>query len=177
VSDSGSGADKVKAYEDRLRAGQVERKPGVLPPHYPTCFGCGPDSAFGLHVEARKVGDEIHATYTFGAGHSGAPGIAHGGTVAALVDDVCGFLLFVVRKPAVTRSLQVEYLRPVQVGVPYDLVAKVDSFEGRKLFVSCEGTAPDGTLTFRGGGLFLTVEISHFDVGATSGGGQSPVAL
>ena len=112
-----------------------------------------------------------------GPKHSGAPGIAHGGTVAALVDDVCGFLLFVVRKPAVTRKLEVEYLKPVLVGVRYDLVAKVDSFEGRKLFVSCEGRGPGGELTFRGGGLFLTVDVSHFDAGTSSREGEPPVAL
>lgn len=167
----------VSGYAARLRAGEVERAPGTLPPHYPTCFGCGPESAYGLHVVARQVGEEIHATYTFGAQHAGAPGIAHGGTVAALVDDVCGFLLFVVKQPAVTRTLQVEYLKPVLVGTAYDLVAKVDRFEGRKLFVSCEGTAPDGTLVFRGGGLFLVVDVSHFDQGSTAGEGQSPVAL
>jgi acyl-coenzyme A thioesterase PaaI-like protein len=170
-------ADGIRAYEDQLRSGRVERAPGSLPPHYPTCFGCGPDSEFGLHVVASKVGEQIHASYTFSPQHSGAPGIAHGGTVAALVDDVCGFLLFVVRKPAVTRKLEVEYLKPVLVGVRYDLVAKVDRAEGRKLFVSCEGRAPDGTLTFRGGGLFLVVDVSHFDQGATAGEGQSPVAL
>ena len=167
----------VQRYADKLAAGEVERLPGALPPHYPTCFGCGPDAGFGLHVVARKVGDEIHATYTFDPRHSGAPGIAHGGTVAALVDDVCGFLLFVVRAPAVTRKLEVEYLKPVLIGVPYELVAKVDSFEGRKLRVSCEGHSPEGVLTFRGGGLFLTVDVSHFDQGTSSGEGQPPVAL
>ena len=153
---------EVESYEAELRAGKVAREPGALPPHYPTCFGCGPESEYGLHVVNRLVGDEIHATYTFSEKHSGAPGIAHGGTVAALVDDVCGGLLFVVREPAVTRKLEVEYLKPVLVGVPYDLVAKVDRKDGRKVFVSCEGRAADGTLTFRGGGLFLIVDVSHF---------------
>ncbi|MGB8649488.1 MAG: PaaI family thioesterase [Mycobacteriales bacterium] len=169
--------DGVRGYSDRLRAGAVEREPGTLPPHYPTCFGCGPDAEYGLHLVSRKVGDEIHATYAFSSKHSGAPGIAHGGTVAALVDDVCGCLLFVVKQPAVTRKLEVEYLKPVLVGVPYDLVAKVDRFEGRKLFVSCEGRNPDGELTFRGGGLFLVVDVSHFDQGTTSGDGRPPIAL
>jgi acyl-coenzyme A thioesterase PaaI-like protein len=170
-------SDGVREYEDRLRAGLVERAPGALPPHYPTCFGCGPESEFGLHVTARKVGEQIHASYAFSAQHAGAPGIAHGGTVAALVDDVCGFLLFVVRQPAVTRKLEVEYLKPVLIGVPYDIVAKVDRFEGRKLFVSCEGRNPDGVLTFRGGGLFVVVDVSHFDQGTSSGEGQPPIAL
>lgn len=171
-------SNDVRAHEEALREGRVERLPGALPPHYPTCFGCGPESEYGLKVVCRKVGDEVHATYTFGAKHSGAPGIAHGGAVAALVDDVCGGLLFVVREPAVTRTLNVEYLKPVLVGVPYDLVAKVERREGRKLFVACEGTDPEGVLTFRGGGLFLTVDLSHFDQGTgVPGTGRPPVAL
>jgi acyl-coenzyme A thioesterase PaaI-like protein len=171
-------SNPVRSHEQALREGRVERLPGALPPHYPTCFGCGPESEYGLKVVSRKVGDEVHATYVFSDKHSGAPGIAHGGAVAALVDDVCGGLLFVVREPAVTRTLNVEYLKPVLVGVTYDLVAKVDRREGRKLFVTCEGRDAEGTLVFRGGGLFLVVDLAHFDQGTgTPGTGQPPVAL
>ncbi|MCU1622907.1 MAG: Thioesterase superfamily protein [Frankiales bacterium] len=167
----------VGSYEQQLRAGTVERLPGSLPPHYPSCFGCGPESECGLHLATRLEGDELRATYTFSDKHAGAPGIAHGGTVAALVDDLCGFSLFIIRKAAVTRKLEVEYLKPVLVGVPYDVVGRVQRVEGRKVFVSAEGTGPDGTLTFRGSALFIVVELSHFDQGAHSGDDQPPVAF
>lgn len=166
----------VQRYEAELRRGAVARPPGALPPHYPTCFGCGPEAEYGLHVVCRLDGDDLRTSYTFSDKHSGAPGIAHGGTVAALVDDVCGFSLFLLRKPAVTRKLEVEYLRPVLVGVEYDLVACVDRTEGRKVFVSCEGTSPEGVLTFRGNALFVLVDVSHFSV-ANQPDGQSPMAL
>jgi len=169
-------SEEIRGYGEELRKGTVRREPGALPPHWPTCFGCGPEAEAGLHAVTRKVGDEVHCSYTFTARHEGAPGIAHGGAVAALVDDVCGGLLFVVREPAVTRTLNVEYLRPVLVGVTYDLVARVDRREGRKLFVTCEGTDPEGRPTFRGGGLFLVVDLSHFDA-ATRGDDEAPVAL
>jgi acyl-coenzyme A thioesterase PaaI-like protein len=133
-----------------------------LPPHNPRCFGCGPESENGLHVVNRRVGDEVHATYTFAEQFTGAPGIAHGGTVAALVDDVCGGLLFVVREPAVTRKLEVEYLKPVLIGVQYELVARVDRRDGRKLWLVCEGRGPDGELVFLGHALFLIVAMTHF---------------
>ena len=170
-------SEGVGGYEAKLRAGDVERQPGALPPHYPSCFGCGPESEYGLHLVTRLVGDELRATYAFSDKHAGAPGIAHGGTVAALVDDLCGFSLFVIRAAAVTRKLEVEYLKPVLVGVPYDLVARVDRREGRKVFVSAEGTSPDGVLTFRGNALFITVDVSHFDQGGQPGEGQPRVAL
>ncbi|MCU1600974.1 MAG: Thioesterase superfamily protein [Frankiales bacterium] len=167
----------VGSYEAQLRSGRAERQPGALPPHYPSCFGCGPESEYGLHLVTRLVGDELRATYTFSARHAGAPGIAHGGSVAALVDDLCGFSLFIIRKAAVTRKLEVEYLKPVLVGVPYDVVGKVDRIEGRKVFVSAEGTSPEGVLTFRGNALFLVVDLSHFDQGMQSSGDAPPVAF
>jgi acyl-coenzyme A thioesterase PaaI-like protein len=160
-----------------LHQGQVRREPGALPPHWPTCFGCGPEAEAGLHAVTRRVDDEVHCSYTFTARHEGAPGIAHGGAVAALVDDVCGGLLFVIREPAVTRKLEVEYLKPVLVGSTYELVARVDRRDGRKLFITCEGRDADGVLTFRGGGLFLVVDLNHFDKALAGDDEQPPVAL
>lgn len=56
-------------------------------------------------------------------------------------------------------------------------MAKVDTFEGRKLFVSCEGRNAEGELTFRGGEWFFIVDASHFDQGSRSGEGQPPITL
>ena len=149
---------------------------GLLPPHYPTCLGCGPDAEQGFHLQSRREGDEVVAEHTFTTRHSGAPGIAHGGAVATVVDDVLGMLLYVVRVPAVTRHLAVDYLKPVRLDVPYAIRAKVDSHEGRKLFVSCACTDPDGVVAFTAKALFLAVPLSHFAAALTSGGGQAPVA-
>ncbi|MCW2667668.1 MAG: thioesterase [Frankiales bacterium] len=149
----------------------------VLPPHYPTCLGCGPDAAHGYHLSVRRDGEDAVVTdYVFGPEKSGAPGIAHGGAVATVADDVLGYLLHVARVPGVTRRLEVDYLKPVLVGVTYTVRAQLDRRDGRKLFVSCAGTGPDGVEAFRATGLFLVVGLSHFQVGATSGEGRPPVA-
>ena len=147
----------------------------VLPPHYPTCLGCGPDAAQGYHLQVRRDGDEVVAEHVFEDRHSGAPGIVHGGAVATVVDDVLGFLLYVVRAPGVTRRLEVDYLKPVLTGVPYVVRGRLDERDGRKIWVSCECTGPDGAVTFRAKGLFVVVDLSHFSQ-VTSGGGQDPVA-
>lgn len=147
----------------------------VLPPHYPTCLGCGPDAPEGFHLQVRRDGDGVVAEHVFEDRHSGAPGIAHGGAVATVVDDVLGFLLYVVRAPGVTRRLEVDYLKPVLTGVPYVVRGQVDRRDGRKIWVSCSCTDPDGVVAFRAVGLFVVVELSHFS-SATSGGGQGPVA-
>lgn len=161
--------DHLRSVRDRLDA-------EVLPPHYPTCLGCGPDAEQGYHLQVRRDGDDVVATHVFEERHSGAPGIAHGGAVATVVDDVLGYLLYVARAPGVTRRLEVDYLKPVLTGVPYVVRGRIDRREGRKLFVSCTCAGPDGVETFRATGLFVVVDLGHFERALTSGGGQDPVA-
>jgi acyl-coenzyme A thioesterase PaaI-like protein len=162
----------VEAYARSL-VGRIDDE--RLPAHWPTCLGCGQDNPSGFHLQVRREGDEVVAEHTFADRHSGAPGIAHGGAVATIVDDVLGFLLYVARIAGVTRHLEVEYLKPVLIGVPYVVRAKVDERDGRKLWVSCACTAPDGTVTFTAKALFLQVKLAHF-ANAVTGEGQDPVA-
>ena len=167
-------SDEVRAH---LRS--VARSPDapVLPPHYPTCFGCGPDEEHGFGIQVRRDGDDVVAEHVFEDRHSGAPGIAHGGAVATVVDDVLGYLLYVAKAPGVTRRLEIDYLKPVLTGVPYAVRGRLDRRDGRKLWVSCTGTDPAGVVAFRATALVLAVELSHFSsLGAATSGGPEPVA-
>jgi acyl-coenzyme A thioesterase PaaI-like protein len=166
-------SDDVAAH---LRAAFADASGPLLPPHYPTCLGCGPDAEHGFHLQVRRDGDEVVTSHVFTRSQSGAPGIAHGGAVATVVDDLMGYLLYVARKPAVTRTLDVEYLLPVMVGQQYEVRGRLELVDGRKIWTACTGHGPDGVLTFRGKGLFLEVPLSHF-ANATSGEGRGPVAL
>src|SRR3546814_4922570 len=80
-----------------------------------------------LEVEATEHG--VSAVHRFDHRQEGAPGITHGGLVAAAFDDLFGFLLYRVGELAVTRSLTVEYLRPVLLGVSYEFIAHISSEE------------------------------------------------
>ena len=160
MSEASDGSARVR---DHLRsvAGALGSD-GPLPPHYPTCLGCGPDAEQGYHLQVRRDGDEVVSEHVFERRHSGAPGIAHGGAVATVVDDVLGFLLYLEHIPGVTRMLEVEYVKPVLVGVPYTVRGRVDERDGRKVWVSCSGRDADGVEAFRAKGLFLEVRLEHF---------------
>jgi hypothetical protein len=58
--------------------------------------------------------------------------------------------------------LEVEYVKPVLVGVPYAVRGRVDERDGRKVWVSCSGQDADGVEAFRARGLFLEVRLEHF---------------
>ena len=82
----------ISGVRQHLRSVAGRISDDVLPPHYPTCLGCGPEAEQGYHLQVRREGDEMVAEHVFETRHSGAPGIAHGGAVATVVDDVLGFI-------------------------------------------------------------------------------------
>lgn len=134
----------------------------ALPEHSPQCLGCGPDNPHGYHLEVRRDGDRVRARHRFDARHIGAPGVAHGGAVAAVLDDLCGFVLYVIGQIAVTRNLSVNYHAPARLEVPYDLAGWLTHREGRKIFIQAEGRDPDGRLAFSADAVFLAVDTAHF---------------
>jgi acyl-coenzyme A thioesterase PaaI-like protein len=136
--------------------------PELLPSHTPTCMGCGPDNPHGLHLVVYRSGDTVHADVTFDQRHIGAPGLAHGGAVAAACDDILGFTLWIAGTPAVTRSLTVEYLLPVPLHQPHRIAAHITAREGRALHVSGTGTGTDGVTRFTASAVFVEVSTEHF---------------
>jgi acyl-CoA thioesterase FadM len=73
-----------------------------------------------------------------------------------------GFLLFVVGELAVTRSLQVEYLRPVRLEVPYVFTAGLDRRDGRELHLTAQLHQPNGREVAQAAALFMVVPVEHF---------------
>lgn len=140
-----------------------EPDPEAMAPHSRGCMGCGPDNPAGLHLEVRRVGNEVVTDVVFDHRHLGAPGLAHGGAVAAACDDLFGFVLFVVGAPAVTRSLTVEYRSPVRLGERLRVTAGMERRKGRKLYLVAEGVAADGAVRFTATALFVVVDIAHFE--------------
>jgi uncharacterized protein (TIGR00369 family) len=136
---------------------------GALPAHHSQCLGCGSENPHGHHLlVVRESENSVTADHTFDSRHVGAPGIAHGGAVATVFDDLYGFLLYSIGKLAVTRKLEVEYLRPVRLDVQYTLRAVSSDPDGRKIHMTA--TLEDGTgdALARSDALFVIVDIEHF---------------
>jgi acyl-coenzyme A thioesterase PaaI-like protein len=110
----------------------------------------------------------------FDSRHVGAPGIAHGGAVATVLDDLFGFLLYLVREPAVTRHLEVGYRAPVLLGTRYLLEAGIERRDGRKLFVRAQGADELGEVVVEARAVFVIVGFEHFARGGEDGSSPAP---
>ena len=126
------------------------------------CFGCSPSNPRGLALRFRRVGQDIHVGYTIPDGFHGAPGIAHGGIVAALLDEVsCALVALVLDQRVVTGELTVRYERPVPVEVPLELVARATSRQHARYVVIEAEVRRDGERLARSTGKFFYQERRH----------------
>jgi len=109
-------------------------------------------------------GERVRGEVTLDRRHEGAPGFAHGGAVATVLDDALGTLLAVLRRPAVTAKLDVDYRRPAFLGRRFTVETWVERSDGRKLWLA--GEMREGEeLVAEAHALFLAVSIEHFAEG------------
>lgn len=134
--------------------------------HYPWCIGCGEEHPAGLHVRLRAgVGMSIEGEARIDRNHQGAPGIAHGGLLSTVMDEVLGAVNYLLWKPSVTVRLEVQFLRPVPVGSVLEVHAQLVGVAGRKVFARGGAFRLDGEERYpvvEAEGLFLHVPLQHF---------------
>jgi len=142
------------------RAGDDSAPATEQPVRFPIdggCFGCSPSNPNGLGLTFRRRGDVIVADYTFGERFHGAPGIVHGGIIAAALDEIsCAAAVFVRDVPVVTGELTVRYRHPCPVETPLTLSARVAGEHSRYLIVEADVSQGDKRLAHSSGKFFLT---------------------
>jgi acyl-coenzyme A thioesterase PaaI-like protein len=138
-----------------------------LPSHMSRCFGCGPDNphGIGIRVVVSDEPDAVHCDHVFDHRHQGAPGVSHGGAVAAAVDDLFGFVLVRVLTPAVTRDLALRYRLPVRLNVPTRLQARLVERVGRELHMEAT-VSQDDVVVATATAVFIEVDLDHLSAPA-----------
>jgi len=122
------------------------------------CFGCGPDNPGGLQLEFLLAEDKsVVSLTTIPDGFAGHPGYLHGGIIATLLDESMSKSVRAQGLTAMTRQLEVEYLRPVPAGEPIRLEGRVIRSEGRKHWAEAKILNARGTTLAEGKGLFIEI--------------------
>lgn len=162
----------VEAAPQRVRSPfDMTREVFVVPPrqggrrsNFPDCIVSGKANPMGMAADAIRDGHEAVMRTTLGAAFEGAPGRAHGGVVAALLDEVMGFVLSIHGTPAYTGRLIVTYRAPTPIGVELEMRARLHSRHGRKLRIDAQARA-GGKLVAESEGLFVAVDPERFAAG------------
>jgi acyl-coenzyme A thioesterase PaaI-like protein len=143
--------------QERDRLAEPKPPDGAMLDHSSACPVSGIENPLSMGMRAERRGNGVVASVTLGASFAGPPGIAHGGAVAGLLDDVMGFVLDSIERTAgYTASLTVSFKQPVPIGTEIHLHGQLQRREGRKLFIDAT-IEHDGDTLAEAEGLFIAV--------------------
>lgn len=115
------------------------------------CFGCGKANPIGLHMQFQQDGDLLYSEVVLGHEYEGYQGVAHGGIVSTLLDEVMANHLYALGYTAMTAELQVRFSHPVPVGEKIRLTSRIKAIGRHNLYeVEAWATLPDGRVAARG---------------------------
>jgi acyl-coenzyme A thioesterase PaaI-like protein len=120
------------------------------------CFGCSKSNPDGLQLRFFRDGDEVRGSYVVPDRFHGAPGVAHGGIVATILDEFsCAAAVHLAGSRVVTGELTVRYERPCPVEKAIVVSARVVSKEHPRYVEIESAIHMDGERLVRGTGKFF----------------------
>lgn len=124
------------------------------------CFACGKDNDEGMKLQFYLDEEARHAIceFTLSQRYTGPPGHAHGGIIATILDEAMGKVNKLHKVLALTKSMEVEYVRPVPLEQKLIVVGREQQITGRKHVNVAEITNAKGEVLARSTGTFIAVD-------------------
>jgi uncharacterized protein (TIGR00369 family) len=126
------------------------------------CFGCGPANETGLRLEFLLGEDgSVVCPVTVPDRFEGPAGYVHGGIIATLLDETMSKSVRARGLTAMTRQMEIDYLRPVHSETPIRLEGRLLRSEGRKHFTEARILCARGHVLASAKGLFIEIHSGH----------------
>ena len=124
------------------------------------CFACGKNNPEGMRLKFTydEDLDGFVCRFRLGKRYTGPPGHAHGGIIAAILDEATGKVNKLRHVVALTKQLTVDYLRPVPLNRPLRVESREVRVNGRKHINMAEILNQKGETLARGRGLFIAID-------------------
>ena len=127
-------------------------------PNSKTCFVCGDQNPSGLKVRFWADGDTVFTRFTPRLEQMGYHGVTHGGVMAALLDETMGWAPSLVnRRFCVSIELNVQYLKPLPIGLEVTVSGKAGAGNRRIWEAEGEIKDSDGVVYARGKGRYVAI--------------------
>ncbi len=131
----------------------------IKPDNNHTCFCCGSKNENGLKLNFKYPEPGFaEAECIIPEYFSGWRDMTHGGFLAMLLDEVMAHACLSLEKPAVTASMKVRYLKPVNVGTKLILKGEIKEIRLKIISVKGEIFNEDNEKIAGSKGRFMSVE-------------------
>jgi uncharacterized protein (TIGR00369 family) len=132
-------------------------KPFVHAAHH-RCFGCGAANPTGLHLEFLIAEDgSVVCLATVPDRFEGQAHYLHGGIIATLLDEAMSKAVRASGRTAMTRHMEVDYLRPVPSGSELRIEGRLIRSAGRKHWTEARIVNAKGIALAEAKGLFIEI--------------------
>lgn len=103
--------------------------------------------------------ERVCARAWFGPGAVGPPGHAHGGAMAAVLDEAMGVAAWVAGHPVVAGRLAVDFRRMLPLGTVASVTTDVHAVEGRKVRVTARLANDEGATVAEAEAVFIQLRL------------------
>jgi len=128
------------------------------------CFACGTENPIGLNLQFFSVEGAVGTEITLDKVYEGWEGLAHGGIVSTLLDEVMSWaILYSKRVFIVTRNMTVKYIRPIMIGTPLLITGQMtDTQTFPRIGAEAEIRDREGGLLVKGNAEFVALSEEKF---------------
>ncbi len=117
----------------------------------------------------RAADGALMAKVWFGPGAQGPPGNAHGGSMAAVLDEAMGMVAWMAGHAVVAASITIDFRNMLPLHTEAVLEAWVDRVDGNKVHSRARLSDADGKAFAEGRGLFIAIGFDEFgELGAAA---------
>ncbi len=125
-------------------------------PEHGSCFVCGTENPKSIGVKwYYDDNDEIFGEVILTKEQQGPPNYAHGGASAALLDEAMGFAGWVSGHQIVSVNLNINFMKPVPLGVKIQVHGKIVKTDGKKIYTKGEIIFENGEVAVEGSAILV----------------------
>lgn len=154
---------------NQLHHPHLKGEPGWVALDYPDSLKDQPSFVIGdplknrlaVRYFMRKKDKRFFGKVFFGEAAQGPPGHAHGGSMAAVLDEAMGFSAWLAGHTVVAAKIAVEYMKMLPVNNVVTVEAWIEKIEGRKVFTRAKLYDREKTFT-TSEGLFINIPAEKF---------------
>ena len=118
-------------------------------------FISGPNSGSGVNIQFYTDHKQVVGKTTLDERHQGPPGHTHGGCLLAILDEAMGTCAWVAGYMVLAAHVELDFKKPVPLGVEIFAEAQVMGKEGRKVFTEGKITLANGDVACVSTGIFV----------------------
>ncbi len=118
-------------------------------PNAAHCFVCGTENPNGLGLSFYDDGENtVQSVFSISEKFQGYPGIAHGGILATILDEVVGRVAMIEdhHRFMMTVNMQVQFRNPVPLNTNIKAEGKIIKIKGRLCKAHGQIVLPDGSI-------------------------------